>query len=898
MGSEDSQGLERPLLRSHKTLPRRGVIVPTIEVSQPVSPDQSGKFAATPAPPLTPPDAGQEEAVADERTPKKMDSLPDLPTTGMLTPRRPSKPPTPDVTPPRTNAIKRPSLSQFVQFSSSSRADSFQTAYETISSEEDMDTPVRMSQSATQAPKQRKQPSKPPASNGYLSQFANIKPSPSSASQKPSETEYNTGYESFDGSWAANPSDGSPTVLAGQRKSVREHTREGHQSTANRNALDVKHLNASLMREKTLRDRVTSAHEVKESPSMERFRENIGWPSWGSPAKATDPEARPMSVISSTSTIEAMIIDSPKRAQRMLRHTEKRSSLRSASSPITRSERTSYGSLPESQHRLVHKAARISHQDHRSASTDMSFSATVSSSAIQPNVETINVVVIPERISSLRSGPTSHASSNADSQRSSRRLPTVSSGRTDISRQKKRTVSDSRSTKSRQADSRSRTMQRPAIPPRSSSLSAPTSRNNSRATSLTSNSLRSRPREPPIIPARSSSLSTPTSRNNSRATSLTSDSLRSHNMAMDLEIQKRRANQPISPPRHNILDSVGALPERQGLLQVPKIPGLFDSSEDMGLLQPPSLPFTQGSIPSSSPGPVEIQEATAVSLFAHNNHSLLLVDPRVQAARRPLQALGISHGLVHPCTPDNPPQGPVYTVDSPLKNPRPPPKPPISKALPPLPTQDPTNANDDSKGLGRRWSVRRTWSARPRSESFNTLSRSFSMKSAKNRTAGKEMDSRLHPFWRPRGFWEDVPGSPEKQPSPTRQLSPGLNESLVVNNTLGLPQRRIIFDGPSALSRRSPEMQRLFHGMTSTGSLIDQGMFRTRSPLHPARFQALSRWGLRLQAISWRNMRNRVRRMRQRRDERKRAVRRETLKQSIGVPVYVASSATAGVATR
>lgn len=172
------------------------------------------------------------------------------------------------------------------------------------------------------------------------------------------------------------------------------------------------------------------------------------------------------------------------------------------------------------------------------------------------------------------------------------------------------------------------------------------------------------------------------------------------------------------------------------------------------------------------------------------------------------------------------------------------------------------------------------------------------MKTAKNRTAGKEIDSRLHPFWRPRGFWDDVPSSPEKQLSPTRQHSSGLNDSLVVNNTLGLPQRRVIFDGPPALSRRSPEMKRIFDGMASNGSLIDQGMFRTGSPLHPARFQSLSRWGLRLQSISWRNMRHRLRRMRQRRDERKRAVRRETLKQSIGGPVYVASSATAGVAAR
>ena len=172
------------------------------------------------------------------------------------------------------------------------------------------------------------------------------------------------------------------------------------------------------------------------------------------------------------------------------------------------------------------------------------------------------------------------------------------------------------------------------------------------------------------------------------------------------------------------------------------------------------------------------------------------------------------------------------------------------------------------------------------------------MKSAKNRTAGMEMDSRLYPFWRPRGFWEDVPGSPEKESSPTREDLPRPDESLIVNNSLGLPQRRIVFDGPAALARRSPEMKRLFNGMTSNGSLVDQGMFRTGSPLNPAPFRSLSRWGLRFRSMSWRNVRDRLRRVRQRRDERKRAARREILKQSIGGPVYVASSATAEVAMR
>ncbi|KAJ5174871.1 uncharacterized protein N7482_000748 [Penicillium canariense] len=95
----------------------------------------------------------------------------------------------------------------------------------------------------------------------------------------------------------------------------------------------------------------------------------------------------------------------------------------------------------------------------------------------------------------------------------------------------------------------------------------------------------------------------------------------------------------------------------------------------------------------------------------------------------------------------------------------------------------------------------------------------------------------------------------------------------------------------------------LFHGLSSPahyhpsrGSLVDHGgILRTGSPLYQNRYRLLSRWGLRWRSMSLRNVRVRLRRVRQRRDERKRAARRETLKQSIGGPVYVASSTTNGV---
>lgn len=844
---------ERPLLRSHKALRRRGIVVPTLDLAQPVSPEQNGPLVAAPAPPLTPPGANQEDMEA-ERT-RKFTSLPNTP--GALTPRHPSKPPTPDVTPPRTNSTRRPPL-PFI-LSSSSRAESFQTACESISSDGDMETPVRSAPASK--PRSRVPSLQQNAPNGIRTKltYAKEKETPPSVSHPHSETEYDTGFESFDGEWTSFQTDASPTPQVGKRipSQRRPIGREASQDR-DRDPLDVVHLDASLMREQTLRGRMHNTKGVKASSSMERFQEEIGWPSYEGPSQTEDKDSHRLSAISSTSTVEAMIIDSPKRTRRSLRHTEKTASLRSVSSPITKSEHTSTTSNPDSQRRLVHKAGRISEEDRRSISSDLSFSAKTNTSAPQSSVDIIPVVVVPERRSSLRAGPNSFAPPKPGSRRSNQQPPVTMDGAGGVPRQKKRTMSDSAPARSRGPESRGRPFGRPVIPPRSSSLSAPTSRNNSRATSLTS------------------------------------DSLRSHTLAMDRDVHTSRENQPVSPPRQNILAS-----QAPRVLQPPNFPTLVVSSEDTETLRPPSLPYTQWSIPSSSPGPVEIHEATAVSLFPHNNRSLLLIEQRSEARTLLEIQRELIERRVNPQTPDMPTQTALAYVESPLKNPRPPPRPPVFKPLPPLPAQEREIEGNQSENrpLGRRWgSVRRTWASRPRSDSFSALTRSLSMRSAKNRTAGKEMDSSLHPFWRPRGFWDNVPGSPEKDDS-ARQSVYNPDNSFVVSNSLGLPQQRVIFDGPPSMARRSPEMKRLFDN-ASRGSLVDHNILRAGSPLYQHPYRTISRWGLRIRSISVRNVRNRLRRMRQRRDERKRASRRETLKQSIGGPVYVASSATTGVVTR
>ncbi|KAJ5709246.1 hypothetical protein N7493_010580 [Penicillium malachiteum] len=867
---------ERSLLRSHKTLPQSGLVT-SIDVAQPASPERNGTLPA-PALPLTPPGAIHDDSIEDEITPRKADSRSETQTTAILTPHRLSKPPTPDVTPPRTSSIKRPLLNNLVHLSTSSRAESFQTALESISSDGDMDTPGRVPLNASQRGRPRVPSSLQNTPNGYRIKIGHAKDTPPSASQPHSETDYETGFESFDGEWATNQAEGSPTPLTGKQKRPMIPDQRNVSPSLGNGTLDVLHLDASLTREKNLRDRVRKTPDFSETPSMERFREEIGWPSYEASA-AGDPESRRLSGLSTTSTVEAMIIDSPKRSQRLLRHSEKRSSLRSASSPVTKSERTSTPSNPDSQHRLVHKAARISEYDRRSISSDVSFSTRTVASAPRTSVDIIPVVVVPERKSSLKAGTGSHNSqtsqipSNRGSQRSSRHPPVSSenSSQVNVPRQRRRNTSDSASAKPQDRDSRGRNLGRPIIPPRSSSLSAPTSRNNSRATSLTS------------------------------------ESLLSHTLAMDLEMQKRREHQPVSPPRHNILSSNVPKKEPDHVDQ-PRLPTfLLNSTEDVSTLRPPSMPYTQWSIPSSSPGPVEIREATAVSMFAHNNRSLLLVEQRLPGPEvHTLQAFHqIRKQISNPHTPDNPINPAILNVDSPLKNPRPPPKPPVSKPLPPVPIPPKQHTvgfgGRNNGGLSRQGSTRRTFTARPRSNSFNNLVRSLSIKSAKNRKAGMEVDSRLHPMWRPRGFWDDISGSPKKG-NTARQSLQSPNEIQMVNNSLGLPQSRLIIEGPPALARCSPEMRRLFNGMpsathynASNASLVDRGMFRTGSPLYQPRYQALSRWGVRLRSFNLRNVRNRLRRMRQRRDERKRTARRDNLKQSIGGPVHVVSSATHGI---
>lgn len=810
--------VERPLLKSHKTLPRKRDIGPDVEViqffSDHPSPANGTAIETVPALPWTFPVATVEDNRSGDLGRKDESIKSDRRSLRTVsTPRAPHL--TPDVTPPRSTSTNRPDVNQVGQSLSSSRAESFRTARETFQSDEDTDASYLSSRSLLQS---RKNAGQRTPRDPYSVETSDSR----DATNQPSI------FDSLDGRWSTSESHTGTVVTPTQSR---------------QNAAPT---TVTSSRDHRLRDRVRDAQDTTPSAPVEKFGEEIGWPpAENSSSPPANPDPRRLSGVS-TSTVEAIIIDSPSPAKRALRHTEKRLSLRSASSPISRSQRTSLASNSDSQRRLVHKAARITDQDRGSITSAFSNSASSTLGTVGSNVDVVPVVVIPERGSSLRgSKENSRSQSISCSQRSSQRTtaPRSRANSLDRPRQRSRTVSASRT------DSKGRAFSQPIIPPRSSSLSAPTSRNNSRAASLTT------------------------------------ESLKRYTMTTEPEQHQGKPdmceNDVLAPgndrPGTQISHSIGG--------------------EYMGELQPPSLPFAQGSIHSLSPGPVEISEATMVTIFPHNNRSLLVVNQHMLPGSSVQDVRRVNFD--HPHTPEMSSQA-FLDVDSPLRNPRPPPKPPVSKALPPTPDD---LAEESGNGLGpnrsfshRFGSMRRALSARSRADSFNSGRRSFST-SATSRKSVKDIDSRLHSFWRPRRFWDDVAeGSNSGSPQKTKgSNTPEGNQ--IISNSLGMPQQRTIFEGPPCVDRRSPEMRRFVDTMgypsrskLAHNRVLSPGILRTQSPLHQRRFAPISRLRLRFRPIRLRNLRKRMRRLRQRRDEQKWEARRETLKQRIGDVVHVDSS--------
>ncbi|PYH92435.1 hypothetical protein BO71DRAFT_400501 [Aspergillus ellipticus CBS 707.79] len=856
--------LDPPQLRAHKSLRRRPNVLwnPQVKVIEaaprgPIRrPSNGAPLATAPVRPLTPPAVAQPEDLSSDgtNTPKAASSLS---VNGVVTPK-PSHPPTPETTPPQLSAsANRPGLSHFGQSSSSSRADSFRTACEMISDAE-TEIPRRSSQSVLPTRQKTVRPDEPFDYHDRSGDSTPV-PEPRPDRVRPAMTEpaaHGKMEEERERPKLSHPR---------RKKSTRKGARIPRAADSSERRFEESDADESyevfLVQPESPQsppEPVRDSQEPVGGLSIEEFREQVDWPQTERRLHPAEPDGvRRLSDISTSSTVEVMIIDPPQSTQRSLRHTEKRDSLRSVSPHIPRSEHASLTSNSDSQHRLVHKAGRITEHDRKSIASEISISLTSSMNLPPQNVDVVPVVVIPERRSSLKSSSSSRNTSQTRSRHSSRRDTASGSrpGSREPPRQKKRTLSDTNSTTGKGAEPRGRHSGRPTIPPRNSSLSAPTSRNNSRATSLTS------------------------------------ESLRDHALAMEHDTPPHPAEPPLTRP-----EAVARGPDMHDAAEASKTQSIIIGVEDMSHLCPPSMPYTQISIPSSSPGLIEVSEARTVAFFPHTNESLLLVDPQTQSTPRG-QVQGSEYPFKRPDSPT-----PRHDMKSPLKNPRQPPQPPVCRVIPPTPVQDadrqPTGAgskNEPSGRPSRRFGPgRRPWMVRPRSESFNSFVRSFSLTSVKNRKAGKDIDGRLQPFWRPRRFWDD---SEPEEDSPRGPLSPRTanpEADLVIKNSLGMPQQRVVFEGPPL--PRSPDARRRLEAhnanrSTLVGSQVfSPEAFCSQTSLHHHRYRSLSWWRLRLRAGKMRNIRRRVRRTWQKHADHRREAKREKLKQSISPAVLVESS--------
>ncbi|KAI8932502.1 hypothetical protein NX059_010684 [Plenodomus lindquistii] len=276
--------------------------------------------------------------------------------------------------------------------------------------------------------------------------------------------------------------------------------------------------------------------------------------------------------------------------------------------------------------------------------------------------------------------------------------------------------------------------------------------------------------------------------------------------------------------------------------------------------------YAQGTPFSQMSDTLEVSEATAVSIYPHNNHSLLVVqqvprsnsllpdsallteeaffpaeDPRdVQATPTPPfvdASEGPEDKLPQPILnvePSTPPinQDPLQPggVDTPLQNPRPPPEPPVIMFIPPTPAEElerelvPGPPKRSESNPQRQPQRRSRIVQRARRYSDNLITPLLARASISRRRPASdpnaephriprvpsvnEDDGTLHPFWRPRGFWDGFEDSDDESDGDDALPSGGDTSD-------------IEDDEPAAPSRRASTLKgKLTSGLRGSGGFL------------------------------------------------------------------------------
>ncbi|KAK4190642.1 hypothetical protein QBC35DRAFT_62160 [Podospora australis] len=524
-----------------------------------------------------------------------------------------------------------------------------------------------------------------------------------------------------------------------------------------------------------------------------------------------------MSTKSTASTVvEAILVETVPQRRKTLRHVRKQSALRDSSSDLSpaSSAPTSVSAVVEEPRRgrpPHSKLVDATRDSQASTATYNSISSRKARRELWKN-GAIPVVIVPERRSSVKSTNSKTPSLRSTSSRRSQRSLSLSS------------VPPSQTSKSKE---RTPVFDRPQRRARSRSESDGSHPGDERTIDF-----------PPVIPTRTSSLSAPTSRNASRTGSLTADSLKAHNAIhaqhQALQLASRELNKLITQQSETEERSQGqpglqqapvlsteaerTRPEvivqraptsegRRGTQQSYGSPNQddIDSQDDRRLsvdrygdpffgkrLSVQNTPFSVTSVETAGTSHAEVAEAVAVDIYPHQSKSVMLVDHsakpsesssleryRTTDSDAPAITTTNVNGVVKgvPSTP--PQQFSVEDVDSPLRNPRAPPKPPAINFIPATPSGL-TPMTEKQKMMGNYFEVasgekpkrsqsllRRALTGRRTSENSRPglLARTLSLSrnrrddadgdrrpglkrysSADDRPADED---RLHPYWRP-----------------------------------------------------------------------------------------------------------------------------------------------------
>ncbi|KAL8941162.1 MAG: hypothetical protein Q9211_001936 [Gyalolechia sp. 1 TL-2023] len=693
---------------------------------------------------------------------------------GITTPVLKRSPPTPETTPPKVDQNMHMSHEPSDPRLPSTRTESFETARENQLSDGDIDQPNSPSlRPARQKWLQRAGHARPKSIGlGLDLQWEDGQRTPTEeATQPPSKNEE---LISFDGAWqGATPEieavrDGADLAYrADLKRRLPKSSQISDQSFKTPFVAEAS-TSSSVTRCSTLRQRIDHDRQTPPRASREEIAERINcsiqndYSELGRKLHGIDD--RRFSHISATSTaVEAAIFSTPPSRRKTLRHSSKFTNLNSANLKCE-----------EDSHRRLLRHTRIPNDGQRASFVSGIHDAYDSIPPARKQ-DVIPVIVIPQRTSSLdsklpflqslRKVKTLTFAASQSSRPTT--APEDAVGYFDVLQRDRRTVSAYVPTS-------------PATEEKHTVLETPLANVSSDVPSFANGMMKTSTANPNGSAGRDS-ISPPTRRQSQNGYHFT-----------------LTPNAGIASPEEGSNGGWSALRPRSSLV----------------------TPFSLRSARSSSPGTLEVNEATAVSIYPHTNKSILVVQHAPHGNSGPAghsaiiasnAKFAIPAGSVRPPVIHEPRQ----LLDSPLQNPRSPPVPPDLKITPPTPANLTDVSSPDRQQVPppeqaprRRLStrVKQAFSNRRYSDAFVApIKQSFSpprrstVTGARRASTGTGPEKNLHPSWRPRAFWDSKDGQGDSD-------SDFGNDGFLVGNSLGMPTEGVkIFDPPKrrgSLSRK------------------------------------------------------------------------------------------------